>query len=319
MKSTKILLLPALALTLSMSIDPIDDSLYISTVDIYGPFTSSENSYFTFRASGLHKSVHGNIKGYKNNNYVFNRDFDFVDDVSEEVNISTKNRITTSGIRLDMKFTDDKGKSFVTSATIYPPLQTSITANKQTVTYGGSILGIESNTLINEERYSFLDTNNYYSLASGNRIDISEISFSYSPLKKYYCDSAYLEIVDNKNIYPDLKRTLQNEVRFPIKTIIKNDEISFEFNINLYVNYSTLEMSMFSQSGFELTQDLYLPLGKEDLLEDETARIVIEGSGFNRNKITIPLTFFRSSRLFGSCDDSDYCIHGGIKKWYCYF
>ena len=320
MKYTKLLFLPALTLTLSMAANPVvGNKLFISTADIYGPFTSNEDSYFKFTSISLAKKITGTIKGYKNGNYVFSRGVTFTKGESGGVNISTKNRITTSGIRLDMYFEDDLGSSFETSVTIYPPLETTLTVNKQRVSYGGSIFGLDSNIIIGEETYDFKDTNEYYSLKTGNKIDISGINFEYSPLNKYRFSKAYLEILDNKIIYPNLKRTTDNYIRIPLKKGANTEEISFEFNTNMYVNYTTLEMSVFQMSGYEETDDFYLPLGKEDLLEDEISRIVIEGSGFNRNTIIIPLSFYQSSKLFGSCDESDYCVHGGIREWYCCF
>ena len=315
MKFTKLLFVPASLLTLSMiEIPGKEIDVAVSTDDIYGPFTANENAYFRFSSNIDSRTIHGTLKGYKNGNYVFNRTIDIINGTSGDINVNTYNRLTTSGIRLDLSLTDGEDFRLAISHTIYPPLETSLVANRQTISYGGSIYGLIKNQLISEETYSFEDTNEYYSLSTGNRLDISEVCFEYSPFNKYSFTNAYLEINDNKNIYPNITKVNKTKVRFPLRLTNNSEAIQFEFIPCLYVNNSTLDMSEIKRSGYEPADSVYLPLGKEALLEDEESQIVIEGSGFNRNKITIPLSFYKSERLFGSCDDSDYCIHGGIKE-----
>ncbi len=314
MKYTKLLFLPALTLTLSMADSKADIGISISTADIYGTFTSNENCYFKFLNTGTSQTVQGRIRGYKNNNYIFNREFEIVNGVSGDINIPTKDRITNSGLRLEMTFKDGNGSSQRFDATLYPPLMANVVANKQRVSYGGSVFGISSNIVLEKEIYDFQDTNEYYSIGEANKIDISGVEFEYYPINKYNCSNAYLEILDKSNVYPLINKNKNGYVSFPLKKVTSNNSVHFDFDLSMYVNYRTMEMSQFKKNGFVETNALFLPLGKERLLEDEASRIVIEGSGFNRNTITIPLSFYLSAKLFGSCGESDYCVHGGIRE-----
>ena len=75
----------------------------------------------------------------------------------------------------------------------------------------------------------------------------------------------------------------------------------------LYNNMGTLIDDLFFEA-VDFFTDYF-----EEKMENNESRIVIEESGFNLNTVYIPLTYFKNTRLFGSCSDSDYCINGGIK------
>ena len=81
MKSIKLLCLPALTLTLAIGIIPSKDKIVISTMDIYGPFSNEENCFFKFVNDGLDRTIHGELRGYTNNHFVFSRTFEIVDGV----------------------------------------------------------------------------------------------------------------------------------------------------------------------------------------------------------------------------------------------
>lgn len=321
MKSTKLLFLPALTLVMSMTYSLPETPIKISTYDVYGPFLNTENTYFKFKSNRTDKTIHGLIKAYvvKYNTFVFQRGFDFIGSDCSDIQMSFKNRLSDGGLRLEMEFKDDENFSYQTSTIIKTPIEASLTANKQVVTYEGSLFGLDQGSIIDEERYNFKDTNEYYSTKAGNEIDLNDVTFNYQPLGKYKYQNAYLEITDSRNVYPLIAKDKKDNIRIPLKAVGKLGEIHFEFDTLMYVNYSTLEMSSVQKSGYNPTDKFYVPLGKEKMLEDESSRIVVEGSGYNLTLLSIPLSFYESGKLFGSCVESDYCIEGGIREWLSYF
>ena len=176
--------------------------------------------------------------------------------------------------------------------------------------------GISLNVITNAESYDFTDTNEFITIDSQSRLDLSEFTFSYSPRMMFKAKEMYLEIVDYENIYPNLVKADGNKtIRIPLsKTIVDRQFLRFSINKQMYVNQSTLEMSEVMLPGYTQTDSLYVPLSKQGKMQNNEINIYFHESGFDLSDIRVPLTFYTERNYFGFCDDSDYCIHGGIKQ-----
>ena len=110
MKSTKILFLPALTMVMATTKTTPLIPITISTFDIYGPFLNTEDCYFKSKCNRIDKVIHGTIRGYNNkyDTYVMTRNFDISNGESSNIQISTKGRISTEGLRLELSFTDNE-------------------------------------------------------------------------------------------------------------------------------------------------------------------------------------------------------------------
>lgn len=316
MKSTKILFLPALTMVMATTKTTPLTPITISTFDIYGPFLNTEDCYFKFKCNRVDKVIHGTIRGYNNkyNTYVMARNFDISNGESSNIQISTKGRISTEGLRLELSFTDNETFQKEFTTVLYQRLENIIVANKKTISLGGALFGMDNNSIINEETYNFEDTNEYYSTKEGNKLDVSEISFDYFPIKKYSFSSAYLEIIDNQNIFREVRKYNKKAIRIPLVRGDNSSVVSFKIKSRMYVNEKTLEMSSNYHDGLAETDDFFVPLGYESIIEDYQGELVIIGSGFNGSTVRIPLSFYNANKLLGSCGESEYCIEGGIRE-----
>ncbi|MBO5578507.1 MAG: hypothetical protein J5955_05365, partial [Bacilli bacterium] len=275
------------------------------------------NSYtFNFSAGVAKDKTSGRLRVFsiKNNAFLINRSFQVTAKGSDEVTVDMNGRLTASGLRFELSFESSKGEIKEYNINVFPPNRETFTARNNVVTYEGCCFGIMQNKLLNKETYDFTNTNTLLSTTEGNKVDVSTISFNYIPTDKYQCRNVFLEINDNQNIYPNItKINGSNLIRIPLTIENNNGEISLKTKSNMYVNTTTLDMSSYRSSNYIETSEFYIPLGFEEKMENNESRIVIEESGYNLNTVYIPLTYFKNTRLFGSCSDSDYCINGGIK------
>lgn len=314
MKYTKLIALPMLSL-MALSIGPSQPKfLFISTKEVYGPFTDSENTNIYFEVLPILSTVSANIDVYNNktNAFLFSRAFTLKMPFDEYFRFDTKGRITSSGLRVEMSFNNGV-KTIEKSLVLYPPKRNTVVAANNKISFDGCLLNISNNDFITTEEYDFTPINSFISSDNENKIDVSETFFKYTPINTFKCSSAYLEITDYENIYPKVFGTNKSK-KIPLKVSENNGDISFEIESQMYVNYNTLEMSTLKGSGYSKTNSFFVPMGKEESLSKNDFKIVINEAGFNLNTIEIPLEYFNLSKVFGSCGESDYCIHGGIKE-----
>ena len=83
----------------------------------------------------------------------------------------------------------------------------------------------------------------------------------------------------------------------------------------MYVNPYTLEMSLVERDGFIETDKFYLPIGKEEMLENNV-KMYFYFSDIGRSGVNAryDISYLKDYNFFGECDDSVYCVGGGIRK-----
>ena len=317
MKYTKFIALPALNMLLISAAPSIIDINGAYTTSIYGPFTAEDNFNMNIGVRYKLRKLTGYMKLYnhKNGALLSNQEIIFNNGISQDIFVNTKNRLTNNGLGIQINLIGDGTEFFNKYTAIYPPSEREVIAINNYYSYEGVCYGIEDNIVIDKETYDFRESNSLITTNNASELDLSEYCFVYTPRNRVNCLRAYRVITDNAGIYRyTVKISGTNKFIVPLEILEKGGIVSARLKTEMYVNYNTLEMSSLRRIGFELTNSFYIPIGYANDFEKNEIELVIEEAGFNKDKITIPLDYFYSTKHFGSCDDSDICLTGGIKE-----
>ena len=232
-----------------------------------------------------------------------------------EFKLPFKNRINVAPLTYEMTFTYNDKPAGQYSGTVKKASRQKYIVSGGTITNEDVCFGFYRNQLCKSETYNFENSNEYITIDDHSKLDLSSYSFTYSPIYNFKSDEMYLEIIDYENIYPNLDKNEDNlTIRVPLKTKIVSARYTFDYDASMYVNPQTLEMSTRQISGYEQSNALYVPIFSQSKLQNNEIKIHLIGAGFDKSDITIPLKYIFDSNYFGFCDDSDYCIHGGIRE-----
>lgn len=197
------------------------------------------------------------------------------------------------------------------------PKKTSTINTKEYKTYiiENTLFTFPYNTANTCEQYDFTNTvetfqnNDYYILPLNNisfTYRLKEESFSYK--------ECYLTTDDPHSFFINCRNN--GVVKIPLKcasSFANNiNVVTFDYLNLMYFDKDNLSMSLTSLFGYQQTDKFYLPRNKGKEMDETQFNIVIDGAGKNNTKIIIPLTYYSLRNHFGNCDDSDYCVRGGI-------
>ncbi len=142
-----------------------------------------------------------------------------------------------------------------------------------------------------------------------NEIDVRKLSFQYSDSSlngiQIYYKNAYLliaDIFDKSDI-----EVKDGKYYFPLDITCKDYKCSFSFLQNYYFDYNLDMLFSTYQAARIATNKLKLPLNF-DTTKSIPYQIIIEDTGAYGDDITINGVFKVSYKLFGSCDNSKYCV-----------
>ncbi len=107
-----------------------------------------------------------------------------------------------------------------------------------------------------------------------------------------------------------------NEVKIPIK--VKESRTTTKtltFADTFYVEPSTLKMSLTPKIGYVETKYFYFPINHlDDVLNQKFIfKINQLGTMSSRMNITFECSFNTDVHLIGDCNNSEYCLIGGIR------
>ena len=315
MKFTSLVSLSLLLSIGSGSFTPIFQLVSINSIIPAGPFSINEDSYIQLFTNGA--TVKFSIDYY---DLFYNSLYSHIDYDCQSmgsIRLPFKNRLTNKGIRGNFKYNLGM-KQVEINPVFYPPSYQTINVallSEKVVVHEGVCFEINDDKYNTKETLDFTNTNRYITTNSKNQIDISDVSFVYSNSFFSSCSKAYLKIYDYENVYPYVNK-IGNLIEVPINIYNDKNEIGLSWNSKLYVNSQTLDMSSDPRENYEETTSFYLPIGKESQFSRNEVSLIIEEFGLNKDTIIIPFDYFSSKRLFGACYDSDYCIEGGIKRWF---
>ena len=324
MKYTRLLFLPAVALlTLSAGGNPTFTYCYLKQGETIGPF-NNEDIYLNYDIDTTFNldSVEGRYQIYidKTDALTGTGRLNIADSKIVNSRIPLKDRFGELGLRLRVYLNVKNFPIFDSTVKMYLPNPKDVTFTNQTYQYDDCCLWADRTSFYSYEKYDFSTFNEYITTDNTGALSLKESVASYEPKNSYRYKAAYLIITDYENIYPFvIKNRTTKEIKVPLEIEHSANQLSFKISSKMYVNPYNNIMSSTHVNGYRLTEDFFIPLGKEKEFEKNEVKIVIEEGGFNKNNITIPLRYFYSDSLFGECNNSDYCVQGGIKEWFYYF
>lgn len=236
-----------------------------------------------------------------------------LDGNSHTFNYPLRYRLTGDGLRFNYQL-DYGTQSIETNGVLYPYAPLNINALQYRDSGYQSenrFIKVENNKVITGERFGFSNFNEYISKQKNNAIDFSTVFFEYLENFDFTYSKAELHIKDYKDVYPNLVK-IDNEIVINLACFNKKGTICFEYYDNLYVNQESLDMSSIALSDYVEADNFYIPIGKQHLLEENDAYILVKEVGYSAIDITLPLSFYFNKKMLGLCYDSDYCIEGGI-------
>ena len=309
MKYTKALIIPLLSLFTISAGTPTPKRAIVFTDIVIGPFDDSQDFYLRFK-SGSERTYDGKVELYNAvSGTMYGRSsFTVEEDFGDPVRIFARGRVGTDGLRYVFTFNQT-----TIAFLINPIVSVELNANahkRDKVTFNNCCIGIYASRAISSESYDLSDTLDYVTVNENNIVDFSEVCFEYDRSDYLVYSSSYLEVVDYEGVYSF--RDQNNIVRFSLTPVVNDGKIYFRQNSQMYVNSNTLEMSPIARVGYQNTNSIYVPIGREIDFENNDLKLVIEDCGFSKSKVVIPLNFFSTSKLFGACHESDYCVEGGI-------
>lgn len=270
---------------------------------------------FRFEEKNTFEDVYVSLKGYniKQNQLVFEQERQLTKKVrSAPFSIDMYNYLTSSGLRLELTI-DNKAQSL----DFYPDHESLLmdaSINKDNpIRIDNVCLGLNHGTFFNSEKFDFTNLTEYFSKNESGALDLSEIHFEYSVANSFIYEEAYLEIVDYENLFPLINPGNQIK-RIPININKQTYDIGFSIKSNMYVNSQTREMSDTPLDNYISTNEIYIPLNREEDFIKNDFRIIVNNCGFSHSSIAIPLGFYSSTQSLGYCYDSDFCVSGGIRE-----
>ena len=164
---------------------------------------------------------------------------------------------------------------------------------------------------VKDEKIRFDKTLDYFNSDNYYRLSLNDVLITYECGLPFPGCIAHLHFVDYLKSFPYLDS--ENEVPtfdIPLRTIIKNNGISFAFPEVMYVKPTTLDMSLEARPGFVPTSYFYLPKNRcEDIL-DQVFNVVVNDFGHGKTSFTWNVRYLNNQRLVGDCTNSDYCVIG---------
>ncbi len=162
------------------------------------------------------------------------------------------------------------------------------------------------------ETFNFSNFSSVLELDKYYRLDLSSLSLYYKCFKTFECDNAEISFIDTNNNFPYIEADESGIKHVPVYPSVKDNNVTFIYK-GLYVKESTLEMSLVNREGFTYTNYFYLPKNKLKSLQGQ--KLVFSGTRFGVNNITFQCQMSLSvdSLLIGPCNQSNFCIVGGVK------
>ena len=227
-----------------------------------------------------------------------------------------KDYLTPNGLKVELVYKNSKNVLETQMVTVYPYSKKSINVTaykKEDYVDKGNYIQILEMKMFSDETYSFKDLNEYIALGENSKLELNSICFTYDSPFNFACSEVYLKIKDYQNVFPNLQDE-NKDVILRMKYTQNNKIISLSLNEDLYVNQDTLEMSRVKLPNTVKTNDIFVSLGKEELLYDDDISINIKNAGVSYTDFYMPFSYYLNKKYVGQCYESDYCITGGIKQ-----
>jgi hypothetical protein len=302
-------------------------SLYV-TSDIYGPFTIKQND--------INITVSVTWDNTSTNAYEFIECGATADNITYSEQLSrhlvTKNEkytftftlplkslLTRNGMYIKVGILNSNGTyKFKYETMLYPAYPNTYNPFDfvhSPLVLDNTLLTIRNNTsLLNlAEQFSF---NNYLSYFNANvyhSLDLNQFSFTYKFLKDFKFESASLYFYDTNNIFPNMHSSNDEKVILNLDLICNYQTISMSFADKLYVNPQNLDMSLTPLIGYKETNYFFLPINMKEQISFIDFKFDLVNVGSCYTDFFFTVSYLTDVNLIGECNESEYCVVGGIK------
>ncbi len=307
-------------------IEPLS-SIFVTT-DKIGPFDArSADVPITFIYYS--KSNQTNIAsffgvGLNSGNYTYtqsSRARDLIKDVQYDItyNLPLSNYLSSKGMYFYIKFYNYSTNKilFQSEALIYPVSYSYIKPNDyRTIPYISKDLSfqfIESFTYNKHEAFVFDGLLDYVNVDNYYKFSFNNSHFTYEGSNKLTYKNAELVINDVNNCFPYLRKREDDLIHIPIKINKLFSTVSFSFKNSFYINSTTLEVSDTYIDGFVLTNDLYFPVNKKELMDGYIFTIKVEELGMDKISFDYDMKLDLSRNYIGTKGTGDSYVKGGIR------
>ncbi len=310
----------------ALSVGPI--SKYQLSSSIYGPFKQHDdnpNLQINISSSSLiNQEVYILFKITDDNNTVVAQSKSTNTVISKyqngkvNINLLTQAYLDVYGMNILFFLIDSSNSNNLLSSSfkVYPikgntynPIEYS---QSHIFEYSTSFKFANSGVIIYQEKYIFNDFFDYFLIDTYYRLLISQYYFSYQYINSLTYRNAYLILPDSFNNFSYIEIDDNGQIVVPLSLIKESEKYSLSFPSTMYVNPNTLEMSLTKISGFSITPYFYLPINHLNDLSESTFTFVIEGLGCSQSNFIWKASYLVYQGLIGPCNNSDYCIVGGI-------
>lgn len=321
-------LLASTFLTIAATSKIVGFDRYIVT-DVYGAFDGTTDPTILVKANGygtkdkLFVSYYYLDSGAK----YCGENYDLILNSKDEPPTQTKANVTlklkgrmTNGVKITFELGNTKTKYSVATIKLYPKKEININANKYknspyiSENYIFQILG--KNNVVAKEKILFNGIPDIITNSKYNYIDLNDAYFTYdNDFELSSIGECYLSIANFGNLFPYISK-FKKTISIPLKITEDGKRYNISYKNIMYVNPYTLEMSLVERDGFIETDKFYLPIGKEEMLENNV-KMYFYFSDLGRSGVNAryDISYLKDYNFFGECDDSVYCVGGGIRKW----
>lgn len=315
-----------LLMPLTLSAGPINKYQFSSP--IYGPFkkhADNPNLQININSSSLiNQEVYFLFKIMDDNNTVIAQSKSTNTVISKfqngkvNINLLTQAYLDDNGMNVLFNLIDSNSSNILLSSSFqvfpiksntYNPIEYS---QSHIFEYSTSFKFANSGVITYQEKYIFNDFFDYFLIDTYYRLLINQYCFSYQYINDLTYRNAFLILPDSFNEFCYIETDENGQVVVPLSLIKDGEEYSLSFPTMMYVNPSTLEMSITKIPGFSITSYFYLPINHLHDLSESTFTFVIEGLGYSQSNFVWTASFLVYQGLIGPCDNSNYCVVGGI-------
>lgn len=218
------------------------------------------------------------------------------------------------GLSITLKINHQNGTLYSKTITIYPSEKDVINPFNYTLTpFESRVLKghfQESKVVENKEKLYFSDFKDYFLDDVYYRINLNQFTFAYEfPNSTFIYKNAYMTINDKLEYFDNLTGG-----KIPLKITENNGEISVIFKFIMYVDPTLLEMNLLPKTGYVATNNFYLPVNKMSDINGMSLSFEINEIGYNKTTIKWDMIYDPTTNKIGPCQNSEYCIVGGVSK-----
>ncbi len=226
-----------------------------------------------------------------------------------------KSSLSERGLTFKIEFIEGNDELIQTfSFNLKPIIRKTITAKDYINDYyvvEDIVVDPDNYSKVKDEKFKFDQALDYFNSDTYYRLSLEDVLITYECGLPFPGCIAHLHFVDYLKSFPYLDS--ENEVPtfdIPLRTITKNNRISFAFPQVMYVKPTTLEMSLEARPGFVSTSYFYLPKNRCEEILDQVFSVDVEEFGHGKTSFTWDMRYLNNQRLIGDCSNSDYCVIG---------